>query len=59
MTKIEARTVIRRYGKLLEEVGRGDGPLSEGELTELESDARRLLAAVEAYRRADQPAGDT
>jgi hypothetical protein len=54
MTKIEARTVIRRHAKLLQEVGCGDGPLSERDLVELESDARRLLAAVEAYRSADQ-----
>lgn len=58
MTKSEARTVIRRYSKLLEEVGRGEGPLSENELMELLSDARRLLSAVEAYRHAEQSRAD-
>lgn len=55
MTKSEAREEIRFATQNCEEIGLGDQPLDVASVNELEANARRLLAAIEAYRHSDQP----
>lgn len=50
MTKEEARDEIRSAAQNCEETAIGDAPLSEPDLAFLEEQARRLLAALGAYR---------
>jgi hypothetical protein len=47
----QARQRISLDGQACEEIGSGDGPLTEADLEELENRARSLLSAIAAYRR--------
>jgi hypothetical protein len=51
MTKEDARQRIRFASQNCEEIGLGEQPLTEENLVELETEARRLLDAIAEYRK--------